>query len=76
MVARLPNMEVFAGTHAAFAPQIPRLVNVKSVFTFGQLGKGDLEARGMAAQNSHSFPLDLIGLKDSDGVVHLVDSII
>ena len=32
------------------------------------------EARGMAAQNRHSFPLDLIGLKDGDGVVHLVVS--
>jgi hypothetical protein len=41
VVARCSDMEVFAGAHAAFAPQIPRLVNVESVFSFGQLRKGD-----------------------------------
>lgn len=48
MIARCPDMEVFTGTHTAFAPQIPCLVNMESVFSFGQLGKGNLEARGMA----------------------------
>jgi len=70
MVARLPDMKVFTGAHTTFPSQISCLVNVEAVFSFGQLRKDDFEACSMAAQGRHSFPLDLIGLKDSDGGVH------
>jgi hypothetical protein len=68
VVCRPTNMQMFTGAQAAFASQIPRLMNMKSMQSLRQLRKGRLDSCMITFQGGHGLPLNPVSLENSHGI--------